>query len=115
NDLLPANLIDAPGRLWLIDWDYGGFNTPLFDLASVASNCIFSDELSVQLLEAYYESSVTAELWHRFQAMICASLLRETLWSMVSEISSKIDFDYLAYTAEYRARFDAAYANFMML
>ncbi len=115
NDLLPANLIDAADRLWLIDWDYGGFNTPLFDLASVASNCTFSDEFSVQLLEAYYETSVTAELWRRFQAMVCASLLRETLWSMVSEISSKIDFDYRAYTAEYRARFDAAFANFIML
>ncbi len=115
NDLLPANLIDAADRLWLIDWDYGGFNTPLFDLASVASNCELSTALAVQLLEAYYETPVTAELWRRFHAMICASLLRETLWSMVSEISSKIDFDYQAYTAEYRARFEAAYAKFMML
>ena len=115
NDLLPANLIDTSDRLWLIDWDYGGFNTPLFDLASVASNCTLSDELSVQLLEAYYETPVSAALWRRFQAMCCASLLRETLWSMVSEVSSRIDFDYRAYTAEYRARFEAAYAAFLML
>lgn len=115
NDLLPANLIDASDRLWLIDWDYGGFNTPLFDLASVASNCTLSDALSVQLLEAYYEAPVSDALWRRFQAMVCASLLRETLWSMVSEVSSSIDFDYRAYTAEYRARFAAAYAAFLML
>ncbi|MDE2318853.1 MAG: phosphotransferase [Rhodospirillales bacterium] len=115
NDLLPANLIDTSERLWLIDWDYGGFNTPLFDLASVASNCEFSVKLSEQLLEAYYEAPVSGELWRRFQAMVCASLLRETLWSMVSEISSRIDFDYRAYTAEYRARFEVAYADFLML
>ena len=115
NDLLPANLIDTSERLWLIDWDYGGFNTPLFDLASVASNCELSAELSVQLLEAYYEVPVRSELWRRFQAMVCASLLRETLWSMVSEISSRIDFDYRAYTAAYRARFEAAYADFLRL
>ncbi|WP_298222080.1 choline/ethanolamine kinase family protein [Acidocella sp.] len=115
NDLLPANLIDTSERLWLIDWDYGGFNTPLFDLASVASNSALSSELSIQLLEAYYEASVSGELWRRFQAMVCASLLRETMWSMVSEISSGIDFDYRAYTAHYRARFDAAYGEFLML
>ena len=33
NDLLAANLIDDGERLWLIDWEYGGFNSPLFDLA----------------------------------------------------------------------------------
>jgi hypothetical protein len=31
---------------------------------------------------------------------------------MVSEIYSKIDFNYAAYTAENRARFDAAWAAF---
>ena len=30
--------------------------------------------------------------------MKCASLLREAMWSMVSEMHSEIDFDYVAYT-----------------
>ncbi len=29
NDLLAANLIDDGQRLWLVDWEYGGFNSPL--------------------------------------------------------------------------------------
>ena len=45
--------------------------------------------------------------------MKCASLLRETMWSMVSEISSDIDFDYAAYTADNLARFRTAYANYL--
>lgn len=28
NDLLAANLIDDGTRLWLVDWEYGGFNSP---------------------------------------------------------------------------------------
>ncbi len=44
--------------------------------------------------------------------MKCASLLRETMWSMVSEIHSTLDFDYAGYTAENLARFEAAYADF---
>jgi hypothetical protein len=42
--------------------------------------------------------------------MKCASLLRETMWSMVSEIISNLDFDYAAYTEDYLARFARAIA-----
>ena len=35
NDLLAANLLDDGERLWLIDWDYAGFNSPLFDLGGL--------------------------------------------------------------------------------
>ena len=45
-------------------------------------------------------------------AMKCASLLRETMWSMVSEIHSALDFDYTAYTRENLTRFEAAYDSF---
>ena len=38
NDLLAGNFIDDGRRVWLIDWDYAGFNSPLFDLANLASN-----------------------------------------------------------------------------
>jgi thiamine kinase-like enzyme len=38
NDLLPSNFLDDGKRLWLIDWDYAGFNSPLFDLSNLASN-----------------------------------------------------------------------------
>ena len=52
NDLLAANLIDDGQRLWLIDWDYAGFNSPLFDLANLASNNELSPDLETQLLRA---------------------------------------------------------------
>ena len=39
NDLLPpTSSTTAKPALWLIDWDYAGFNSPLFDLANLASN-----------------------------------------------------------------------------
>ena len=112
NDLLAANFLKADDRYWLIDWDYAGFNTPLFDLGGLASNNEFDEPLERQLLELYFEAPVTDDLWRRYSAMKCASLLRETMWSMVSEIHSKIDFDYSAYTAENLARYERAFANF---
>ena len=112
NDLLPANFIDDGARLWLIDFDYAGFNSPLFDLGGLASNNGLSEAQERWLLETYFERPLDEALWIRYQAMKCASLLRESMWSMVSEIHSTLDFDYEAYTAENLARFDSSMAEF---
>ena len=110
NDLLPGNVLDDGNRLWLIDWDYAGFNSPLFDLANLASNNELSAEQEEWVLHAYFGQPANADLRRRYSAMKCASLLRETLWSMVSEIHSQLDFDYAAYTADYLGRFERALA-----
>lgn len=112
NDLLPANFIDDGQRLWLIDWDYGGFNTPLFDLGNLASNNELDATQRDAMLALYYGRPANDALRLRLQAMIVASLLRESLWSMVSELDSTIEFDYPAYTALNLARFEAALAEF---
>jgi thiamine kinase-like enzyme len=112
NDLLASNFLDDGEKLWLIDWDYAGFNTPLFDLGGLASNNEFSPEQETAMLETYFERPVDDEIWHRYLAMKCASLLRETMWSMISESQSSIDFDYSGYTDENLARFDRAYEIF---
>jgi len=112
NDLLAANLIDDGIRLWLVDWEYGGFNSPLFDLGGLASNNELSPEQEDWLLEAYFEEPVSDDLRRRYAALKCASLLREAMWSMVSELHLEIEFDYEAYAAENLARFDRAYAAF---
>ncbi len=112
NDLLCGNFLDDGTRLWLIDFDYAGFNSPLFDLGGLASNNGLSPDQEDWMLEAYFQTPVTDDLRHRYTAMKCASLLRETMWSMVSEITSDIDFDYAAYTAENFARFRAALTDF---
>ncbi len=112
NDLLSANFMDDGERLWLIDWDYAGFNSPLFDLGGLASNNGLTEAQERWLLETYFETALTEALWHRYQAMKCASLLRETMWSMVSEIHSELDFDYAAYTRENLSRFEAAFDAF---
>ncbi len=108
NDLLPANFIQNDQQLWLIDWEYAGFNTPLFDLGGLASNNEFSENEEIFLLENYFEKKLSSELSEKYRAVKCASLLRETMWSMVSEITSNIDFDYKTYTNENLIKFDKA-------
>lgn len=112
NDLLPANFIDDGERIWLIDFDYAGFNSPLFDLANLASNSEYVEASEKNMLEQYFKHPVDDQLWYRYSAMKCASLLRETMWSMVSEIYSKIDFDYAMYTRGNEQRFERVYGEF---
>ena len=96
--------------MWLIDWDYAGFNSPLFDLGGLAANNGLTEGQEANMLQGYF-GAVDGGLWRRYRAMKAAAALRETMWSMVSEIHSDLDFDYSAYTASnlstYRASLDA--------
>ena len=115
NDLLAANFIDDGKRLWLLDWDYAGYNAALFDLANLSSNNELSPAQEDWILETYYEQPVTDGLRRRLAAMKCVSLLRETLWSIVSEIHSTLDFDYVSYTSKNLDRFENAYEAFRQM
>ena len=109
NDLLPANFIQNQEKIWLIDWEYAGFNTPLFDLGGLASNNDFNENEEKHLLENYFEKKLSSELLIKYKAIKSASLLRETMWSMVSEITSNIEFDYKSYTAENLSKFNESF------
>lgn len=109
NDLLPANFLDDGERVWLIDFEYAGFSTAMFDLAGLSSNAGFSTEESDALLEAYFGRTPNEALKRSLAAMQCASLLREAMWSMVSELYLNAPgTDYVAYTAENLRRLEAA-------
>jgi len=109
NDLLPANILDDGARLWLIDFEYAGFSTPLFDLAGLTSNAECSPEETEALLTAYFGTPPGPELRRSMVAMQCASLLREAMWSMVSEIHLNAPgTDYSAYTGQNLAALETA-------
>ena len=112
NDLLPANFIDDGEKIWLIDFDYAGFNSPLFDLSNLASNNELSDLQEREMLERYFDAAPDHATLGSYHAMKCASLLRETMWSMVSEINSRVDMDFADYTQKNLARFESVYAEY---
>lgn len=109
NDLLPANFLDDGERLWLIDFEYAGFSTAMFDLAGAASNASMSPAEADTLLGTYFGAPPGPEIRRSHAAMQCASLLREAMWSMVSELHlTAPGADYVAYTEENLAKLDAA-------
>jgi thiamine kinase-like enzyme len=108
NDLIAGNIIDDGARLWLVDWEYAGYNTPLFDLAGLASNSALEPAATSELLALYFSRVPDAAIERAFAAMTAASLLREVLWSRVAERESTIEFDFPSYTRVNEAKFAAA-------
>jgi thiamine kinase-like enzyme len=109
NDLLPANILDDGKRLWLIDFEYAGFNTAMFDLAGTTSNAGFSPDQTDEFLATYFGHAPGSEIKRSHAAMQCASLLREAMWSMVSELHlSAPGADYETYTQENLVRMEKA-------
>lgn len=116
HDLLPGNFLDDGRRLWLIDFEYAGFGTAMFDLAGAASNAGMSADQAARLLTAYFGAAPDAAMMRAFDAMQCASLLREAMWAMVSEIFlAAPGADYDAHARDYLARLDAAYDRFQSI
>ncbi|MDR7126777.1 choline kinase family protein [Pseudotabrizicola sp. 4114] len=113
HDLLPANILDDGDRLWLIDYEYAGFGTAMFDLAGVASNAGMTPDETAALLHSYLGHAPEPAFQRAFDAMQCASLLREAMWAMVSDIHlAAPGADYRAYAQENLTRLDAALDQF---
>ncbi len=112
HDLLPANFLEND-RLWLIDFEYAGFGTAMFDLAGAASNAGMTPPEADALLAAYLGHAPDPAFHRAFDAMQCAALLREAMWAMVSaQHLSAPGVDYDAYARDNLAKLDAATARF---
>ncbi len=111
NDLLAANILEEDGRLWLIDWEYGGIGHPLFDLAGLSGNCGLDPDDEMILLGAYLGREPTASTLRELRLLKTTSLLREALWAYIQTVASDIDFDYHQYAADNLAAYREARAQ----
>ncbi len=101
HDLLPANFIHDGDRLWLIDFEYAAFSTPMFDIAGVLAHGNVGADASAYFMSRYFDRACTDDEVRAMCAMQGAALLREAMWSMVSEsFMSAPGVDYAEYTQE---------------
>jgi thiamine kinase-like enzyme len=99
NDLLPANVLFAEDRTWLLDFEYAGMNHPYFDLGNLSVNSTFTPDADERVLTAY-AGGVTAGRWARLQLMKLMSELREGMWAVVQQAISTLDTDFVTYADE---------------
>lgn len=113
NDMIPGNFIDDGDRLWLIDWEYAGFGVALFDLAGVVLHGDLDQDRRDHLYRCYFGRLPSRLGWHRFNAMIAACALRESLWAHVQAARSPLALDYAGHAKKFDARFLAAQERFL--
>ena len=106
NDFYYKNILYDDKKLWLIDWEFSGFNSPFLDLANVSKNNELSEDDDNFILEEYYGDSFDSNFKYKFHMLKCVSLLNGVLWSMISEIFSEKVFDYVSYTNKMLKRYE---------
>jgi thiamine kinase-like enzyme len=107
NDLLPANVLDGGGRLWIVDWEYAGMGDRYFDLGNASVNNGFGEAEDRALLTAYFGEATPAR-FAALRLMRAMSDVREGMWGVVQGAISDLEFDFAAYADEHLARALAA-------
>ena len=97
NDLLSENfIIDASGKMWVIDWEYGGMTDPYFDLGDFVMEHAFSRE-EQRLIIATYCGKMNERFFARMMLYRMVSGIWWAIWAMIQHTVSQIDFDYMAW------------------
>ena len=111
NDLLSENfIVDSDGKMWVIDWEYGGMTDPYFDLGDFVMEHPFTREEQRLILTTYCGHMDE----HRFARMMLhrmTSGIWWAVWAMIQLTVSKIDFDYMEWGMERLRRAEEGYAD----
>jgi thiamine kinase-like enzyme len=87
NDLAFVNIMrDTDDRLWLIDWDFGGFNHPLWDIAELCAYAISDETLDRFVLEhslGPLDEAAMSQALREHRAFKLASYLRQVTWCIL--------------------------------
>jgi thiamine kinase-like enzyme len=101
NDPWPGNLIDANGRIYLIDWEYSGMNDPMWDLADLSVEAGFGPEQDHAMMEAYHgDDSASPALYSRLEVYKAMSDLHWSVWGFVQHAKGNPAEDFWSYGIE---------------
>jgi thiamine kinase-like enzyme len=100
NDLLSENfIIDADGKMWIIDWEYGGMTDPYFDLGDHVMEHPYSRDEERLIIETYC-GGMDEKAFARMMLYKIVSGVWWGVWAMIQHTVSKIEFDYMAWGLE---------------
>jgi thiamine kinase-like enzyme len=100
NDPWPGNLLDADGRIYLIDWEYSGMNDPMWDLADLSVEAGFGPEQDRAMMEAYHGTGLSPALCSRLEVYKAMSDLYWSVWGVVQHAKDNPAEDFWSYGLE---------------
>jgi thiamine kinase-like enzyme len=111
NDLLSENfIIDAEGKMWIIDWEYGGMTDPYFDLGDHVMEHPYSREEERLVIESYL-GEMDERLFGRMMLYKAVSAVWWDVWAMIQHTVSQIDFDYMEWAMDRVGRAERVLAD----
>jgi thiamine kinase-like enzyme len=108
DDLLPANFIDTPDGIRIVDWEYAGMGNRWFDLGNFAVNNELGPAEEEAFLSAYWSAPPIAADLAALRLMRLMSDFREAMWGVVQTAISDLDFDFTGYASKHFDRLLAA-------
>jgi thiamine kinase-like enzyme len=113
NDLLPANFLNSPDGIRVVDWEYAGMGNRWFDLGNFAVNNELGpaeeeDFLVGYLGNAYLGTPPSRANLAALRLMRLMSDFREAMWGVVQTAISDLDFDFAGYATKHFDRLLAA-------
>jgi thiamine kinase-like enzyme len=97
NDPWPGNLLEAGGRIYIIDWEYSGMNDPVWDLGDLSVEAGFGPEQDRLMMETYYGGAAPAALYSRLEVYKATSDMHWALWGFVQHANGNPAEDFWAY------------------
>jgi thiamine kinase-like enzyme len=108
DDLLPANFIDTPDGIRLVDWEYAGMGNRWFDLGNFAVNNELGPAEEEAFVAAYLDAPPAPADLAALRLMRLMSDFREAMWGVVQVAISDLDFDFAGYATMHFDRLLAA-------
>jgi thiamine kinase-like enzyme len=100
NDPWPGNLLDADGRVYLLDWEYSGMNDPVWDLADLSVEAGLDAEQDRAMMEAYRGGTVYPALYSRLEIYKAMSDLHWSVWGFLQHAKGNPAEDFWGYGLE---------------
>lgn len=95
NDTVPENFVKSgKDKVYLIDWEYGGMNDPMWDIAAHSLECDFSLEDEELFLSYYFNGSVEESYKER---ILMNKIFQDFLWSIWTKIKESTGSDFGTY------------------
>lgn len=95
NDTVPENFIKGPDdRLYLIDWEYGGMNDPMWDLAAHSIECNFSPKDEELFFRLYFGGEPND---NKKKRILIYKICQDFLWSIWTNIKEAKGDDFGSY------------------
>ncbi|EEM03106.1 Transcriptional regulator, MarR family/choline/ethanolamine kinase [Bacillus pseudomycoides] len=95
NDTVPENFVKSgEDKIYLIDWEYGGMNDPMWDIAAHSLECDFSSEEEELFLSYYFNEEVEESYQRR---ILMNKIFQDFLWSIWTKIKEATGSDFGTY------------------